>query len=143
MFISYDMEIFSQRVKEIRHELMLTQLEVYGITNIHPDTLRRMEKGETIPNYDTIEKLSLFYGTNLLTVLNECKVNLTLQDIYDGIDEIIINNQDEITEELHKKLENFIKNSRISNLVQPKILEQCISFLKLLEVYSLGYSIKK
>lgn len=135
MFISYDMSIFARKIKEIRKELSLTQLEVQESTGIHTDTIRRFEKGETIPNYDTIEKLSLFYGLDLLNVLNKCKIDITLQDIYDDIDEIIINNQDNITQELHNKIEAFYLNSKISNLVRPVLLDQCRYFFKLLEIF--------
>lgn len=50
-----------------------TQKEVSDHIGVNEDTLRRMEKGETVPKIETLELLSVLYRHDLIQLLTECR----------------------------------------------------------------------
>jgi len=67
---TYDLKAFSIRLREIRKSLGYTQENVVTGTGLSAETLRKLENGISIPRYDTIEILSMFYKTDLHLLLN-------------------------------------------------------------------------
>ncbi|HAS74604.1 MAG TPA: hypothetical protein DCS67_10715, partial [Clostridiales bacterium UBA8960] len=114
MLSSYDLTNFSKKLKSIRNSLGYSQSEVAEKTGVNSDTLRRLENGMSIPRFDTLEVLSLFYKENLIILLDSYKVSSELSYFYDLIDYYMIN-------EDYDSLNNTISNFEIfiqSNSVQ-------------------------
>lgn len=91
MLSSYDLTNFSKKLKSIRNSLGYSQSEVAERTGINSDTLRRLENGMSIPRFDTLEVLSLFYKENLILLLDSYKISSELSYFYDLIDYYMVN----------------------------------------------------
>ena len=70
MFESFDLTKFGEHLRELRKSLGYTQEAAANVSGLAIDTLRRIEKGEVIPRYDTLIHLSLTYKKDLLAVLS-------------------------------------------------------------------------
>lgn len=55
----YNLKLFGKELCRIRNNLSFTQKYLSDFTNIHIDTIRRIESGKTTPNRDTLELLSI------------------------------------------------------------------------------------
>ena len=130
---TYNLEQFGIAVKKIRKALGLSQVDVKKAVNISPNTLRRLEKGETIPTYDTIELLSMFYREDLLSILKSYKLSPSIYDIYRQIDEAIINQKASMNNEIDDLSNEIIKIKNKINLVDYSHYEQLLDFIKLLK----------
>lgn len=130
---TYNLEAFGKAVKKIRKELGLSQVDVKKAINISPNTLRRLEKGETIPTYDTIELLSMFYREDLLSILKSYKLSPSIYDIYRQIDEAIINQKSSMNDEIDVLINEIMKIKDQIHLVDYSHYEQLIVFLQLLK----------
>lgn len=127
MFSTYDLKSFSKRLKEIRKSCGYTQENVVSGTGLSSETLRKLENGLVIPRYDTIEILSLFYKTDLQSVLNNYKSSKELIKFYELIDTCLTGN-DQTT--LNKAIEGFetFANTADVNLIERKELKQLALF---------------
>ncbi len=65
------MKLFGEKIRDLRRNFKYTQKNIYDITGIHTDTIRRIEKGESIPSFDTFEKLSCLYSIDLYELLKK------------------------------------------------------------------------
>lgn len=92
MFTSYDLIPFGQRLRSIRKNLGYSQKEVSILSGINVDTLRKLESGQSIPRFDTLEHLTHIYKTNLLLLLDAYKSSKALFHYYDQIDQLITSN---------------------------------------------------
>lgn len=54
----YDLELFGKKVLDIRNSLGYTQTDVYELSNITTETLRKIENGKIVPRHSTLELLS-------------------------------------------------------------------------------------
>lgn len=135
IFTTYDMVLFGRKLKEIRKELKYTQSYVYQKVGVHTDTIRRLEKGVNIPNYDTLEKLTLLYGYDLIYTLSLCKKDICLQDIYNSIDKIMLDGSYNALGVLETAIQDFLFKCKTSQIIDIKILEQCKSFLKSITIF--------
>ena len=129
MFSTYDLKAFSKRLKEIRKSLKFTQENVVAGTGLSAETLRKLENGLVIPRYDTIEILSLFYKTDLQSVLNNYKSSKELIKFYDMVDYLVTHSNFESLLDTIQSFEIFSKNFD-SNLIEKKELEQLGLFFK-------------
>ncbi|MDH8677513.1 helix-turn-helix transcriptional regulator [Fusibacter bizertensis] len=123
MFSTYDLGQFSQVLKDIRKSLNYTQNDVATHTGLSTETLRKLENGKTIPKYDTIEILSLFYKTDLHSILNLCKSSTIIFDYYSKIDWLITRVD---SQEIKDTLSSFdlLKSNHLFNLIEKKELAQ-------------------
>lgn len=133
MFSTYDLKAFSKRLKEIRKSLGYTQDNVVFGTGLSSETLRKLENGITIPRYDTIEILSMFYKVDLQSVLNQYKSSKDLIKYYELVDYHILgfniaSLQDTIGEFL------AFKQTANLNLISEKELDQLELFFTGLQV---------
>lgn len=53
---------YAQRIKNLRKERKIKQLDVINYLEMHPTTYKRYESGEQKPPVDLIKKLCLFYN---------------------------------------------------------------------------------
>lgn len=118
LFVTYDTEASSKFLKELRLEKKLTQKKVSLLTGINIDSLRRIEKGEVIPRFDTIILLSNVYNHDILYSYFNKFTNHYFSTLYKLLDKYIICNDSEqlillekdylfISEKIKSKL-NFI-----------------------------------
>lgn len=129
MLTTYDLKAFSIRLKEIRKSLGYTQENVVSGTGLSAETLRKLENGITIPRYDTIEILSMFYKTDLHLLLNNYKSSRDLLKYYDLVDYHIIHFDKSSILETVESFEAFMKNEH-SQLIDPRELQQLHLFFK-------------
>ena len=128
MFSTYDLKSFSKRLKEIRKSCGYTQENVVAGTGLSTETLRKLENGLVIPRYDTIEILSLFYKTDLQSVLNNYKSSKELIKYYEIIDICLTSNDQSTLKIVLEDFENFAKKEDI-NLIERRELKQLELFL--------------
>lgn len=124
MFNSLDMTGFGTYLKNIRKNLKYTQNEVYDIVGINSKTLRKIENGEVIPKYKTIELLSSIYREDLMISFNLFRKSTILFDIYKQIDNEILNHNEKNISRLKREIEKLNKNPSILNLVNVNELKQ-------------------
>lgn len=136
MFTSSTLKSYGESLKKLRINLDLTREKVSSLTGINKDTIRRIEKSETIPRFETLELLSDCYKIDLLSLLNTHKQNPTLISILNKLD-FIINNND--VEKLKEQIASF--NKELDNLKDTLInyieLSQFKDYLKVIEIYFL------
>lgn len=137
MFSTYDLVEFSKRLKQIRKSLGYTQEDVVAGTGLSVETLRKLEKGTSIPKYDTIERLSLYYKIDLHEVLHQYKNSRELFKYYARIDEYIYHSEREQLEELIKSFETFSQENH-HNLVDPRVIKQLNYLFKGLQMVDIG-----
>lgn len=123
MLSSYDLTNFSKKLKSIRNSLGYSQSEVAEKTGVNSDTLRRLENGLSIPRFDTLEVLSLFYKENLTILLDSYKVSSELSYFYDLIDYYMVNEDYDSLNNTITNFENYISSNKIQ-VVDNKEIEQ-------------------
>lgn len=89
MFESYDIVKFSEKLKDIRSPLNLSQAQVSEVTGINIDTIRKIENGYSFPKYETLAHLSLCYKINLHNLLSEYLTSNLLYDFLKRLDKLI------------------------------------------------------
>ena len=67
--MSYNLEVFSQKLRSIRKSLKLHKDYIADKTGISVKTIVRLENGKCLPNLDTLELLSPLYKTDLVSLL--------------------------------------------------------------------------
>ncbi|NBI06443.1 helix-turn-helix domain-containing protein [Senegalia massiliensis] len=89
MFETYDLKNFGARIRKIRKSLGYSQTQVSTETGVHRDTLRRIENGNNIVTFDTLNKLSMFFKKDLFHEIAHYNTNRNLLNYYEKIDDII------------------------------------------------------
>ncbi|WP_130805300.1 helix-turn-helix domain-containing protein [Senegalia massiliensis] len=89
MFETYDLKNFGTRIRKIRKSLGYSQIQVSTETGVHRDTLRRIENGNNIVTFDTLNKLSMFFKKDLFHEIAHYNTNRNLLNYYEKIDDII------------------------------------------------------
>lgn len=134
MFSSYDLKSYGLTLKRIRKQLAFTQETVSEKTQISRDTLRRIENGLVVPRFETLERLSFFYKTDLLKILSEHRTDAKLQFWYDELDALITN----YTEQKFLAIQESIKEYtqlNFTHFITPEEIRQCLIFLDAIKLY--------
>jgi len=144
MFASYDLIEFGNRLKEIRKKQGISQAQVKEIVGLNEDTLRKIEHGNVLPRYDTLELMSLAYKEDLLKLLQSYRSNQTLTDLYEHTDQIItaytLENLNSIKAQLSQfKSQNLTDNTLYNTLE----IEQFELYLESLRIYFEGNIVKR
>lgn len=71
----YNLESFGKEIRSIRNNLNLTQKNLSSLTDIHVDTLRKIENGKVTPSQSTLEILSPILKTDLNQLLLKYRLN--------------------------------------------------------------------
>ncbi|USI67009.1 helix-turn-helix domain-containing protein (plasmid) [Lactococcus petauri] len=106
------MEI-TQRLKELRKELGLTQQEVAEQLNILKESYRRWENGHSNPNKTSLEKLAKFYEVSASYLLGET-------DVRSGTE--INNIMEQLSQPRQKETLDFAKNKLIEQQKENNII---------------------
>lgn len=129
MFVNYNLQEFGTELRRIRKELGYNQKDIQNKTGISTDTLRRIENGHVIPQYTTLELLSLTYRQDLLELLKSCRSSKLLMDFFHKLDSIIYSrNEDEIV-----KLQDEFREAMSANkvlIINPSEIRQFETLLE-------------
>lgn len=123
----YNLEVFGNHLRNIRKKLGLTQNDIYEITGIHIDTLRKIENGKVVPRQETLDLLSPILKMDLNILLLKYRINnySTFKEIRNRLESKI--DKDEYTT-LEKELEELKalidteSNTYFINLINQLIL---------------------
>lgn len=130
MFISYNLEAFGDKLKELRRDLGYSQRDLERQSGISSDTLRRIEKGEVIPRYETLELLSSLYKEDLLELLKECRSHKMLTEYYDSLDDVITTYNDEKMRSLEKEIRDSFKDNKDLVFINPNEVIQLLLLIR-------------
>lgn len=136
MLSSYDLTGFAKKLRTIRKSLGYSQTDVSFHTGINSDTLRRLENGLSIPRYDTLEVLSLFYKENLALLLDSYKISSHLSYFYDLIDYNMVSENYQALTKTITDFDTFIDHNPV-NLVDHREIDQLKMFF---EALAMSYS---
>lgn len=134
MFNTYDMHIFSSKLLNLRKNLGYSRDYVSRVSGVNTDTIRKIENGDVLPRFETLELLSLVYKVNLLQLLDQSKSNTTITHFYDSIDYYIA--RDDISE-IHRIIPDFLifSNEKKSQLLlNPKEIKQLTLFFETIDL---------
>lgn len=73
--MSYNLDLFSQKLRSIRKSLQLHKDYIADKTGISAKTIVRLENGKHLPNLDTLELLSPLYKADLVSLLVQCQLD--------------------------------------------------------------------
>ena len=110
MLIGFDKKRFGEFLRETRVSRELTQKQVYEMTNVSTETLRRMENGYTVPQLRTMEDLSHAYQVDILKAFMMLRRSNNYYLFYQLLDELIIDNSELKLEVIKEKYEEMISN---------------------------------
>jgi len=131
MFSTYKLDAFGKKLKTIRTNNRLTQKNVKENTGINEDTLRRIENGQVIPKYETLEILSYVYKTDLIGLLKNYRINHSISIYYSEIDKMIISSESDAIRSLaHQLSQTIIRDHKKYNLINNDELKSLQAFIQ-------------
>lgn len=134
MFSTYNLSAFGQKLKAERKAMGYTQQDVSRLCGINRDTLRRIEQGEGIPRYDTLELLSGVYKADLLELLRRHRSSDKLYTYYHRLDQLIANFDIDILNTLTQDYERFMQDNQ-DPLFDPNLYRQIQWMLQGISAY--------
>ncbi|KAF5044037.1 Helix-turn-helix domain protein [anaerobic digester metagenome] len=129
MIESYNMKNFGEVVRTIRRSLNMTQKDVRDRVGISENALMKLEKGQVIPKYETLELLSLAYKIDLMALFLKYRYDTSLETIMVKADEAIINNQPQILQQCHEQYFEYLKSGDHRDLINSSDLDLLECFL--------------
>ena len=64
MFRMLDTHEFGSQIRKMREELNFTRKQVEELTGVNKETLRKIERGDVVPQITTLQLLSVEYRTD-------------------------------------------------------------------------------
>jgi len=135
MFISYNLIQFGEKLKNARKELGLSQIDIQNSAGVSVDALRRIEKGEVIPRYETLELLSALYKQDLLELLKSSRNNKLLTEYFDELDGLITSYDDKKMKVLEDDIRKSFTNDNRSSIVNPNEVIQVLLYIRGANLY--------
>jgi transcriptional regulator with XRE-family HTH domain len=129
MFVSYKLDNFGKELRKIRKSLGFNQKDVQKLVGVSPDAMRKIEMGQVLPRYDTLELLSVAYKQDLLDLLKSCRVDKMLLEFHDDLDYIITYYDKAASARLKKKLQESFPSSSLFSMINPAEFKQFIAFV--------------
>ena len=125
--MSYNLEVFSQKLRAMRKSLQLHKDYIADKTGISVKTIVLLENGKHLPNLDTLELLSPLYKADLVSLLVQCQFDdyYTFTSITNEIENQIDNGEFDKLELSLKLLKNFadsISNEYYKNFILQQII---------------------
>lgn len=127
-----DMSEFGAQVRKIRENLNLTRKTVEELTGITKETLRKIEKGDVVPQFATLQLLSVEYRIDLIEIFNQYKNSNLILNTHNLIDDILISHSN-MTGSL-AKFEISTENTDICNLIDPVEIKQFNNLIQFLPI---------
>lgn len=106
---------FGELLKNARKSNRLTQLDVYELTGVNRDTLRKLESNQSIPKYDTLERLSIVYKLDLVELFSLSRSNTSFNGIYKLLDDMICNNDFNNIDDIDELIDNYKEKDITAN----------------------------
>jgi len=135
MFISYNLVQFGEKLKNARKELGLSQIDIQNSAGVSVDALRRIEKGEVIPRYETLELLSAIYKQDLLELLKSSRNNKLLTEYFEELDGLITSYDEKKMKNLEDNIRRSFTNNDLSSIVNPNEVLQVLLFIRGADLY--------
>jgi len=129
MFKMLDMKSFGLQLRSIREELNFTRKRVEEITGINKETLRKIERGDVVPQLVTLQLLSVEYRVDLINLFSKFQDVNPISNAYKLTDDILVNAYSD------ENLQSFLiseDNIQSCNLVDPKEVSQFNTFINAL-----------
>lgn len=130
--LDFDLKKFGNILYKIRKSGKSTQASIREISGIHPDTIKNIEYGRTLPSTDVLNRLGEFYNINLFNILERCRFEKN--DFIDGLvkqlDLLSYNDDLTLINQLIKELDDYINhnNTSFTERIQSKISQLRILF---------------
>lgn len=133
--LNYNLDLFGEKMREIRVNLDLTQKRISELTGIDSVTIRRIENGKVIPKLETLELLSPIYKMDLINLLLKYRFDdySLFLDIKNRI-EFKLDSADFDTLNLELKELNVLLSST-NNSYYKVIIKQLILFVEAIALY--------
>lgn len=114
---------FSEKIKELRKALKLSQNELAEKIHIHPTHLSKMENGHLSPSIDIVQRLMKVFGVSADQLLNENEnTTVDIQDKELNEQLALINQLDEDEKNaLIKIINSMLTKKRMKDLLDGKI----------------------
>ena len=135
MFISYNLVQFGEKLKNARKELGLSQVDIQNSAGVSVDALRRIEKGEVIPRYETLELLSAIYKQDLLELLKSSRNNKLLTEYFEELDGLITSYDEKKMKKLEDNIRRSFTSDNLSSIVNPNEVLQVLLFIRGASLY--------
>lgn len=135
MFISYNLVEFGENLKKLRKSLGLSQIEIQRKTGVSVDTLRRIEKGDVIPRYETMELLSSIYKEDLLILLKNARKDKLLSEYHEQLDELITFYDEAKMATLEHEIQTFFSKDFQNSVVNPDEAHQLLELIQGTSLY--------
>jgi len=145
VFTSYNLVEFGNTLREIRKGQGISQVQVKNAIGISEGILRKIEHGLMLPEYDILEMMSLVYKVNLIEYLERHRLTLTLYDLYQATDQLLITYTPEGLSSIEGRLNRFEEqrsNERLPHDYPVEIM-QFEFFLSGLSIYFEGNITKR
>ena len=120
---SWNMDKFSERLRQLREERNITQTRLAELHNVLPRVYNRWERGVAVPYWDTIVKIADILNVSLDELASrgenkdadaETKIhNPELHRLYHKADQL----SDEYQKALIVVLDSFVKLSRVNRVI--------------------------
>lgn len=134
MFSSYNLTEFGKQLRQIRKSLGYSQNDVNALCGINRDTLRRIEGGESLPRYDTLETLSGIYKADLLDELKYYRYANRIYTYYHRLDKLIASFDLEVLNKLMQDYDEFTAHQE-DLLLDPVLYNQFALLLESIGAY--------
>ena len=108
MLETYNLELFGIEMKKIRLKLKISQKKLENSISLSRDTIRRIERGEVVPRYDTLIKLSSVFRIDMIQLFQYHTTDNELLKYYNEIDHILIYNDLDRLDSLRKEINHSI-----------------------------------
>ena len=106
-------EGFAKRIKELRIDNKITQGELADKLGITPTGVSYWESGKSIPNYDTLKKLSLLFNVSIDYLTGNEKEKTNESDIlFRKIGKVSDKKKALLMDILNSTVDKFIDNER-------------------------------
>ena len=129
MFETYDTKRFGEYIKNLRISMNLSQEKVAKSTKLSTETLRKIENGFVVPRYDTLEYLSRAYKCDILNVFKSFRTSELLFDLYQHIDDIILNYDVKSISKLDVLLDDIENNLLKETFIELNDVQQITSMI--------------
>lgn len=109
-----DLMTFNQRLKELRNENNLTQLQLAKMINLSKSNISKYEAGFIEPNLETVKLIAKIFSVSADDLLEVEKTNLQGQPLTDKQQKIAIASKGLLPDEIEKVIEyvEFVKAKR-------------------------------
>lgn len=109
MDFTYNLEEFGNQLRMIREYNDIEIIDVCKSKNIKEQTLIDLECGVKKPSLELLDKLSDFYGYNILELYNDSRKHLYLSDFYNVLDMLLNSSEHEEVNDLINQFNEVIK----------------------------------